>query len=77
MLIILSQAPDAGLVAYNKLTGGIVWKTPNLGNETYASPAIVKIAGEDHIAMVISSTNPIGHKELPQTMGRIACRTKK
>ena len=77
LLIILSQAPDAGLVAYNKLTGGIVWKTPNLGNETYASPAIVKIAGEDHIAMVISSTNPIGHKELPQTMGRIACRTKK
>jgi len=71
LLIILSQAPDAGLVAYNKLTGDIVWKTPNLGNETYASPAIVKIAGEDHIAMVISSTNPIGHRELPQTMGRI------
>jgi len=71
LLIILSQAPDAGLVAFNKLTGDIVWKTPNLGNETYASPAIVKIAGEDHIAMVISSTNPIGHKELPQTMGKI------
>jgi outer membrane protein assembly factor BamB len=71
LLIILSQAPDAGLVAYNKLTGDVVWKTPNLGNETYASPAIVKIAGEDQIAQVISSTNPIGHKELPQTMGKI------
>jgi outer membrane protein assembly factor BamB len=71
LLIVLSQAPDAGLVAYNKLTGNVVWKTPNLGNETYASPAIVKIAGEDHIAMVISSTNPIGHRELPQTMGKI------
>lgn len=71
LLLILSQAPDAGLVAYNKLTGDVVWKTPNLGNETYASPAIVKIAGEDHIAMVISSTNPIGHRELPQTMGKI------
>lgn len=71
LLLVLSQAPEAGLVAYNKLTGDIVWKTPNLGNETYASPAIVKIAGEDHIAMVISSTNPIGHRELPQTMGKI------
>ena len=71
LLIILSQAPEAGVVAYNKLTGNIVWKTPNLGNETYASPAIVKIAGEDHIAMVISSTNPIGHRELPQTLGKI------
>ena len=50
LLIILSQAPEAGVVAYNKLTGDVVWKTPNLGNETYASPAIVKIAGEDHIA---------------------------
>jgi len=71
LLIILSQAPEAGVVAYNKLTGNIVWKTPNLGNETYASPAIVKIAGEDHIAMVISSTNPFGHRELPQTLGKI------
>lgn len=71
LLIILSQAPDAGLIAFNKLTGTVAWKTPNLGNETYASPSIVKIAGEDHIAMVISSTNPIGHRELPQTMGRI------
>jgi outer membrane protein assembly factor BamB len=72
LLIILSQAPEAGVVAYNKITGAVVWKTPNLGNETYASPAIVKIAGEDHIAMVISSTNPIGHRELPQTPGKIA-----
>jgi len=31
----------------------------------------VKIAGEDHIAQVISSTNPIGHRELPQTLGKI------
>jgi outer membrane protein assembly factor BamB len=71
LLIILSQAPEAGVVAYNKLTGDVVWKTPNLGNETYASPAIVQIDGEDLIAMVISSTNPIGHRELPQTLGKI------
>ena len=59
LLIIASQAPDAGVVAYDKLTGDIVWKTPNLGNESYASPSVIKIDGEDHVVMVISSTNPM------------------
>jgi outer membrane protein assembly factor BamB len=71
LLIILSQAPEAGVVTYNKLTGGVVWKTPNLVNESYASPSIVKIDGKDHVVMVISSTNPIGHRELPQTLGNV------
>jgi outer membrane protein assembly factor BamB len=71
LLIVASQAPEAGVVAYDKLTGDLVWKTPNLGNESYASPSVVKIDGEDHIVMVISSTNPIGHRELPQTLGNI------
>jgi outer membrane protein assembly factor BamB len=59
LLIVSSQAPDAGVVACNKLNGNIVWKTQNLGNESYASPSVVKIDGKDHIVMVISSTNPI------------------
>ncbi|HCI55435.1 MAG TPA: hypothetical protein DFI01_05855, partial [Bacteroidales bacterium] len=71
LLIVLSQAPDAGAVAYNKLTGDVVWKTRNLVNESYASPSVVKIDGKDHIVVVISSTNPIGHKELPYTPGNI------
>ena len=71
LCIVASQAPDAGVVVYNKLTGNIAWKTPNLGNESYASPSVVKIDGKDHIVMVISSTNPIGHRELPQTPGKI------
>jgi len=71
LLIIASQAPDAGVVAYNKFTGDIVWKTPNLGNESYASPSVVRIDGKDHVVMVISSTNPIGHRELPQTLGNV------
>ena len=71
LLIILSQAPEAGVVAYNKLTGDVVWKTPNLGNESYASPSVVKIDGKDHVVMVISSTNPIGNRELPQTLGNV------
>ncbi len=71
LLIIASQAPDAGVVAYNKFTGDIVWKTPNLGNESYASPSVVKIDGKDHVVMVISSTNPFGHRELPRTLGNV------
>jgi len=71
LLIVLSQAPEAGAVAYNKLTGEVVWKTPNLGNESYASPSIVKIDGEDHIVFVISSTNPIGRRDEPQTLGKV------
>ncbi len=71
LLIISSQAPEAGVVAYNKLTGYIVWKTPNLGNETYVSPAVVKIDGKDHVVMVTSSTNRIGHPELPNALGNV------
>lgn len=71
MVIVAPQAPEAGVVAYNKTTGNINWKTPYLGNESYASPAVVKIDGKDHIVAVVSSTNPIGHRDLPQTKGRI------
>lgn len=71
LLVIASQAPDAGVVAYNKTTGDIVWKTSNLGNETYVSPSVVKIDGAAHIVMVTSSTNQFGHPELPKTPGNI------
>jgi outer membrane protein assembly factor BamB len=59
------------VVAYDKLTGNVRWKTPNLGNESYASPSMVKIDGTDHVVMVISSTNPIGNPGLPQTLGKV------
>ncbi len=71
LIVSYSQDPNAGLVAYNKLTGKIVWKTEAFGNETYASPSIVKIAGEDHIVMVFSSTNTYMHKEVPVSKARV------
>lgn len=71
LIILASQAPGAGVVAYNKLTGDVVWKTPNLGNESYASPSVAKIDGQDHIVMVISSTNPFGNRDLPRTLGHV------
>ncbi len=70
-LIIASQAPEAGVVAYHKKTGEIKWKTPNLGNETYVSPSLVKIDKADHLVMVTSSTNQIGHPELPKSPGNV------
>jgi len=71
MVIVSSHAPEAGVVAYNKLTGDIVWKTPNLGNETYVSPSIAKISGEDQVVMVTSSTNPFGHPGAEKILGKI------
>ncbi len=58
LLIIASQAPEAGVVAYDKLSGDIKWKTPTLGDVGYVSPSIVKIDGDDHLVMVTPSTNP-------------------
>jgi outer membrane protein assembly factor BamB len=71
LLVIASQAPQAGVVAYNKLTGSVVWQTPNLGNETYSSPKVLKIHGEDHIVMVVSSTNTYMYRNLPVTKGNV------
>ncbi|MDL2278995.1 PQQ-like beta-propeller repeat protein [Parabacteroides sp. OttesenSCG-928-G07] len=72
MLIIASQAADAGVVAYNKNTGDIVWKTPNQGNIGYVSPEILKIHGEDQVVYVTSSLNPFGAPAgTPKSMGRV------
>ena len=71
LLIIASQAPQAGVVAYNKNTGNIVWQTPNLGNETYVSPKVVKIYGEDQIVMITSSLNPFSGNNAQATMGNV------
>src|SRR5438477_216060 len=58
LLIVASQAPQAGVVAYEKLTGNVKWKTQPLGLISYVSPAIVKVDGKDHVVMVTGSTNP-------------------
>lgn len=55
LLILASQAPKAGVVAYEKLTGAVKWKTPSLGAVGYVSPTLVKIDGKDHVVMVTAS----------------------
>jgi outer membrane protein assembly factor BamB len=71
LLIVASQAPGAGVVAYEKLTGTLKWKTPPLGLISYASPAIVKVDGEDHVVMVTSSTNPFQRTGPADELGNI------
>jgi outer membrane protein assembly factor BamB len=55
LLILASQAPEAGVVAYDKFNGTVKWATPPLGLLGYVSPAIVKIDGEDHVVMITAS----------------------
>ena len=53
LLIVAPQTEQAGVVAYDKLTGEIKWKsTPMSGIPGYVSPSIVKVAGEDHLVMI-------------------------
>ena len=71
LLIVASQAPEAGVVAYDKLTGDVKWKSPPLGLISYASPAIVKVDGQDHVVMITSSTNPFQRTSPKDELGNI------
>jgi outer membrane protein assembly factor BamB len=56
LLIVAPQTPQAGVVAYDKRTGELKWKSAALsGTASYVSPSIVKIAGEDHVVMITAS----------------------
>jgi len=65
LVILASQAPEAGVVAYNKNTGELKWKTANLGPTGYVSPTIVKIDGQDHLVMVTASGGGRGQDPIP------------
>lgn len=53
MVIVASQTPDTGVIAFDKQNGDLIWKTPGLpGVPGYVSPAAVKIGGEDHLIMI-------------------------
>jgi outer membrane protein assembly factor BamB len=71
LLIVASQAPQAGVVAYDKLTGSVRWKTPPLGLISYSSPAIVKVDGKDHVVMITGSTNPFQRTSAVDELGNV------
>jgi outer membrane protein assembly factor BamB len=53
LLILAPQTSQASVVAYDKLTGDLKWKSPVLsGAVGYVSPSIVKVGGEDHLVMI-------------------------
>jgi outer membrane protein assembly factor BamB len=55
LLIVASQAPQAGVVAYEKLTGKVKWTTPSIGPVGYVSPALLKVGGRSQIVMISAS----------------------
>lgn len=55
LVILASQAPKAGVVAYEKLTGKVKWSTPSLGPVGYVSPSIVKVGGASHVVMITAA----------------------
>ena len=56
LLIVAPQTSETGVVAYDKLTGELKWKSAALsGNPGYVSPSVIKVGGEDHLVMVMAS----------------------
>jgi outer membrane protein assembly factor BamB len=56
LVIAAPQTSQAGVVAYDKLTGELKWKSaPLSGLPGYVSPQIIKIGGEDHLIMITAS----------------------
>jgi outer membrane protein assembly factor BamB len=52
-LIVAPQTPEVGVVAYDKVTGEVKWKSVALsGIPGYVTPSIAKIGGEDHLVMI-------------------------
>ena len=56
LLIVAPQTSQTGVVAYDKLTGELKWKSAALsGTAGYVSPSLARIGGEDHLVMVTAA----------------------
>lgn len=56
LVIVAPQTSQAGVVAYDKLTGEVKWKSAALsGTPGYVSPIIAKVGGADHLVMTMAS----------------------
>src|SRR6185436_19431434 len=56
LLIVAPQTSEAGVVAYDKLTGALKWKSAALsGIPGYVTPSVVKVAGEDQLVMITAA----------------------
>ena len=53
LLIVAPQTPEVGVVAYDKLTGAVGWKSAALsGIPGYVAPSIVKVAGGGELVVI-------------------------
>ena len=56
LVLVAPQTSQAGVVAYDKLSGELKWKSaPLSGAPGYVSPSIVKVGGEDHLVMIMAA----------------------
>jgi outer membrane protein assembly factor BamB len=55
LVIIAPQAQDAFVVAYDKITGEVVWESKTLGKLGYCVPSVENIDGVDQVLMIGAS----------------------
>ena len=56
LLFVAPQTPEVGVVAYEKRTGELKWKSAPLSGTTgYVSPSIMKVGGQDQLVMVTAA----------------------
>lgn len=67
LVILASQAPEAGVVAYDKNSGELKWASPSLGPVGYVSPSMVRVGKEDQVVMIVASTG----RGAEQTGGKV------
>ncbi|MBI5093749.1 MAG: PQQ-binding-like beta-propeller repeat protein [Candidatus Hydrogenedentes bacterium] len=62
LVIVAAQAPDAFVVAYNRVTGDLKWKSPGLGLVGYVSPTVVTLAGLEQVVAIGASNKDATQK---------------
>ena len=72
-LSFIFKSPFAGLVAYNKLSGDILWKTDAI--EMKLMPSVCcKNCGRGSYSMVFSATDPVMHKNVVKQKGKVSAK---
>ena len=62
MVIVAVQAPDAFAVAFDRVKGDVLWKSPGLGLPGYVSPFVTTLAGVEQLVVVSASNKAVTEK---------------
>lgn len=54
-VIVAPQGPDAFVVAFDRKTGAVLWRSEGLGRLGFVSPAVVTLGGVEQVVMVAAS----------------------